>query len=97
MIDITVDDLEKQIDQIMEDYDNGGEEIYRIEYDGKYVMLTPYNGPWEETVQLDEEGHHVVPLPDRIINKYGLKEGDDIEMEVLGDSIILRLGDEDNK
>jgi hypothetical protein len=91
MIDITLEELQEKIDDIIDAYDKGDDTVYKIIAPQGEFVLTPYDGPWTETVQLDEEGHHVVPLPERIINKFGLKEGDDIPVVIDGDSIVLKL------
>jgi hypothetical protein len=93
MVDITIEELQDRIEEICEMYDQGDDTIYRLTAPQGEFMLTPYNGPWTETIQVDEEGYHVLPLPDRIINKYGLKEGDNINMEVDGDTIILNFNE----
>ena len=96
IIDLTIEEIEQRLESIMDEYEQGSDQVYRINWDGKAVMLTPFNGPWEETIQKDEEGNMVVPLPNRVLNKYGIKEGDDIKFEVKDESIILYLEEKED-
>jgi len=87
MIELTIKQLEESLDQIIESYDNGGNEHYCIVWEDenkevKRVMLIPYDGPYSATIQEDSEGNAVVELPQRIISKFDLKEGDEFDVEV---------------
>jgi hypothetical protein len=89
---ITVPELEEKLDSIMDDYDKGDDTVYRVELDdGRAVMLTPFDGPYEETVKEDEEGNLYIELPNRLLAKQGWTEGTELDMDIQEDgSIILK-------
>jgi len=38
-----------------------------------------------------ENGDNFIELPDEIITKFNLKEGDDVEMEIADNAIVLKF------
>jgi hypothetical protein len=94
---ITIEEFQDQIEDIMEEFDGGSDQHYKIvwEDDGveKAVMCIPFDGPWETTVKEDEEGELLVELPNRLLAKLGVSEGDDLDMEVVDGAIHLTKKD----
>jgi bifunctional DNA-binding transcriptional regulator/antitoxin component of YhaV-PrlF toxin-antitoxin module len=86
---ITIEELQERIDDIVEEYNKGDDTEYIISHDGKEVMLTPFNGPWTETVIENDEGDLILPLPDRLCAKLGLEIGDDLEFDVTDDGVKM--------
>lgn len=90
---ITVKDIPNRIDAIIESYNKGSDNVYKVVNDeGEYLsMIAPFDGPWTETIKEDSEGESYINLPERIINKYNLKEGDSLEMDVKDNCIVIKL------
>jgi hypothetical protein len=90
-IEITEKELEEQIDRIVEEYDKGSDQHYAIVRDGeKIAYLVPFDGPYEAIVEEDENGDAFIPLPVRLLNKLGIKEGDDLEVTQTDHGVELR-------
>jgi len=87
---LKVAELETQIETICELYDKGDDTVYKIELDdGRAVMLTPYNGPYTETVKETDDGEMFVELPQRLLCKLGWKDGDNLNVEVDNGNIVV--------
>ena len=86
---ITVKELEERIEEIIGDYDRGDDTVYRVETpDGRYVMFTPYDGPYTETVK-EKDGEMFVELPPRLLAKNGWDENTKLNMELINGAIQL--------
>lgn len=90
---IHCDDVPDRIDAIIESYNKGSDDVYKVVNDGggTLAMLTPFDGPWEETIKEDDEGNHYINLPERILSKYNLKEGDSLDIDVKDNCIVIKL------
>ena len=87
MIELSITELEQQIEAICEQYDKGDSSVYKVVWKDEHgvekaVVLSAYNGPWESTIQEDDEGNAIVELPQRLISQFDLKEGDEFDVEV---------------
>ena len=93
MKEVTVDEFLEKMDDIMDEYEKGGDEHYLIAYekDGEVrkVVCTPYDGPYTETVKKDLDGELYVELPPRLLAKQGWGEGTELNMEVIDGAIHL--------
>jgi len=93
MKELTIEEFQDQIEDIMEEFDAGSDEHYKIfwDVDGvvKTAMCVPFDGPWETTVKEDDEGELLVELPNRLLAKMGWGEGDDLDMKDVDGSIHL--------
>ena len=86
---ITVKELQENIEQYVDLYDKGDDTHYIIEHDGKESMMVPYDGPWEQTVKEDENGQFI-EFPNRLLVKMGWKDGENLNMEICENKIILK-------
>lgn len=93
---LTIKELEEQLEQIMDSYDNGDDSHYKIVWTDdkgteKAVMLTPYNGPFESVVQqFPDSDDFFVELPPRLLSKQGWDENTQLEMKEENGTIILK-------
>lgn len=88
---LTVEQLQEQIDHIIKKYDDGDDTIYFIYDDGvKKAILKPYDGPYESVVQQDENGDFLVELPKRLLSKCGITIGDELDVELENNVILIK-------
>jgi hypothetical protein len=89
MIELTVEELLPKLDEIMESYGQGSDTDYLIKAPTGDVVLTPYNGPYTETVQEDDEGNYFVKIPDRLISKKGWTTETKLELDIVAGEVII--------
>lgn len=85
---LTIPELEERIDDILAAYDEGDDTAYLIEDGERQAYMLPYDGPYTETVQQDENGEYYVQIPKRICAKLGLSEGDEVEFNIEDDNCL---------
>ena len=91
MKELNVKQLEEQLYDIMDKYDQGDDTHYLITLeDGKQAVMVPYDGPWTTTVKEAENGDAIVEFPNRLVAKSGFKEGDELEYEEKDGGLFLR-------
>jgi bifunctional DNA-binding transcriptional regulator/antitoxin component of YhaV-PrlF toxin-antitoxin module len=88
MIKLTVVELEKTIDSIIDDYSNGDDTIYLINHGKGDVVLKPYDGPYTTNIKKNYDETYF-ELPKRLLSKLGWKEGDSINIECKDNSLYL--------
>ena len=92
---ITVEELQENIEEYIDLYDKGDDTHYLVKHEGKEFMVIPFDGPWKETVQEDDEGEAFVEIPNRLLSKMGWVEGEEVNMEVKDGQIFLTKKEED--
>ena len=98
MKELTIEQLQEQLDDIFDAYEKGDDTLYRIKVEeDKFVILSPFDGPYEETVKEDKDGNYFVEIPNRLLAKKGWDENTELEMEIENGSIILREKTLENK
>lgn len=88
MIKLTVSELEKTIDSIIDDYSDGDDTIYLINNKKGDVVLKPYDGNHVTKIK-NNYGETYIDIPKRMLSKLGWKEDDLINIECKDDSLYL--------
>lgn len=88
MIKLTVKQLQKTIDSIIDDYSDGDDTIYLVSHEKGDVVLKPYDGPYTCEVK-KKHNEYYVDIPKRLLSKLGWVEGDSINMESKNGGIYL--------
>jgi hypothetical protein len=90
IVEISIEQLLKKLDSIVEDYDNGDNTHYRIVMDdGRAAMMVPHDGPYETTVKEFPDGELYVEIPQRLLSMQGWYQNTQLEMETQGNSIVI--------
>lgn len=92
IVDITVDELQQQLDKICTEYDKGDSTHYKVNLDdGRCVMLLPFEGPYTAIVQqFPDSDDYFVEIPPRLLGKQGWDENTKLEIVMENGVIILR-------
>jgi hypothetical protein len=90
---LTVDELLEKLDSIFEQYEDGSDECFKIQFTGedgieKTVILTPFDGPYQQEVKQLPDGDLFVEIPPRLLAKQGWDENTKLDMNIKEDGSI---------